>query len=160
MTEATIRPAEADDVAALDAGLRALSEGMGDAHRAGPAELRAAGFGPNPAFHALLAERSGAVAGVVLVSPVFSTVRGAAGAFVSDLWVDPVLRGAGLGGRLLAAAHDSAERHWGAAFLRLAVYDDNPRARAFYERLGFAPQPGEIILTLDARGLAALKGAT
>lgn len=158
MTEVMIRPAEPEDVPALDKGLRQLSAGMGDGHLAAPADLLAAGFGAHPAFHAILAERAGAVIGVVLLSPVFSTVRGAAGVYVSDLWVDARARGAGLGARLLAAARDRAAALWGARFLRLAVYDDNPRARAFYRRLGFVPRPGETILTLDGAALAALKG--
>ncbi len=158
MTEVTIRPAQPEDVPALDKGLRQLSAGMGDGHRAAPADLRAAGFGAHPAFQAILAERSGAVVGIVLFSAVFSTVRGGAGVYVSDLWVAADARGAGLGARLLVAARDRAAALWRARFLRLAVYDDNPRAHAFYARLGFIPQPGETILTLDGAGLAALKG--
>jgi GNAT superfamily N-acetyltransferase len=160
MDEVTIRQARRADTARLDAALRALSQVMGDVHRAGESDLLRAGFGPCPAFSALLAERAdGRLVGAALVSPLFSTTRGMAGAFVSDLWVDDAMRGQGLGRRLLAAARDLAAGLWGAGFLRLAVYDDNPRARAFYDRLGFVPQLGVQYLTLERAALAALEGA-
>jgi ribosomal protein S18 acetylase RimI-like enzyme len=80
---------------------------------------------------------------------VFSTVRGGAGLYVSDLWVAPEARSAGLGHRLLKAAEARAAEAWGAGFLRLTVYDDNPRARAFYDRLGFHSDPRETPLAID-----------
>ena len=46
---------------------------------------------------------------------------------------------------------------WKARFLKLVVYDDNPDARAFYDRVGFTASEGEIILTLDETGLGLLK---
>jgi ribosomal protein S18 acetylase RimI-like enzyme len=79
-----------------------------------------------------------------------------AGVYVSDLWVSEATRGKGLGRRLLRAVADDAGRS-GARFLKLVVYDDNPDARAFYDRLGFSASQGETILTLDETGLAALK---
>ena len=110
----------------------------------------------NVRFFQGVAEADGAVVGAVVFSPFFSTVRGGAGAYVSDLWVSEATRGSGLGRRLLAAARDAAGAEWGARFLKLAVYLDNPRARAFYIRLGFAPHDGEVYLTLGGPALAAL----
>ena len=52
---------------------------------------------------------------------------------------------------------DDAQSVWGACFIKLVVYDDNPKARAFYDRLGFAGSTGETTLTLDKQGLATLK---
>jgi GNAT superfamily N-acetyltransferase len=154
---ATIRRAGRGDVEALDAGLRALSAALGDAHRATAADLLRDGFGPRPAFAALIAETQGLLpAGVALFSPLYSTTRGGAGAYVSDLWVAEALRGAGLGARLLAAARDEAAALWGARFLRLGVYARTPRARAFYDRLGFAESPDERYLTLAGPALDAL----
>lgn len=144
-----IRPATKADLARLDAALRALSADLGDRHRATVADLRAAGFGPLPAFRALLALDGDATLGAAVFSPLYSTTRGCPGAYVSDLWVAAAARGTGLGARLLAAVRDEAQALWSAGFLRLAVYADNPRAVTFYERLGFAPRSGETSMILE-----------
>ena len=166
MGPVTISPATAADVGALDAALRRLSADMGDPHRASQDILATALSGPDPACHALLARPVLAVAGTTdqaigaaLFAPLFSTTRGMAGAYVSDLWVAPERRGTGLGVMLLAAVRDQTARRWGAGFLRLGVYADNTRARAFYDRLGFRPSADETVLTLAGPALAALKGA-
>ena len=136
-SEAAIRVAGEGDMGRLATALEALSQDLGDTHRAGEAELAAACLGRPPACHGLLAEMGGDVAGVALVSPVFSTTQGAAGAYVSDLWVAGPWRGAGLGRRLLAAAAALARDRWQGRFLRLTVHADNSEAHAFYGRLGF-----------------------
>jgi GNAT superfamily N-acetyltransferase len=157
MTEIAIRRALADDARRLNEALQHLSEHIGDRHSATAASLRTAGFGEDPVFRAMIAELGGEIVGAALYSPIFSTVRGGAGVYVSDLWVSLSIRGKGLGRRLLRAVAGDAGTVWGAGFLRLVVYDDNSQAHAFYERLGFAASQGEIILTLDDTGLAALK---
>ncbi len=154
----SIRVARPDDMARLDSGLRALSAELGHDHRAGPDGLNAAGFGAHPAFVALLAESGSDLAGVAMFSAQFSTVRGGAGAYVSDLWVAEPWRGQGVGERLLAAVRDKAAVLWDARFLRLAVALDNAGAQAFYQRLGFTPLSGETWMTLAGDALAALKG--
>ncbi|KQT98119.1 GNAT family N-acetyltransferase [Sanguibacter sp. Leaf3] len=61
------------------------------------------------------------------------------GALVLDgICVDHAARGRGTGTALLSAAADKARRT-GASRVRLSVVDDNPRARALYERRGFTP---------------------
>jgi ribosomal protein S18 acetylase RimI-like enzyme len=157
MTEIAIRRALADDARRLNEALHRLSENIGDRHSATAASLRTAGFGENPVFRAVIAEKGAEVVGAALYSPIFSTVRGGTGVYVSDLWVSPSVRGQGLGRRLLGAVAGDSGNVWGAGFLKLVVYDDNSQAHAFYERLGFAASHGEIILTLDDTGLAALK---
>lgn len=142
--------------ARVNAALAALSADMGDRHRASDALIETALFGPDVALYALLAEEGPALHGVAIFSPQVSTYRGAVGAYVSDIWVDAAARGQGLGARLLAGVRDEAARRWGPGFLRLAVYDDNARARAFYDRLGFHPKPDEIWLTLEGAALEAL----
>jgi GNAT superfamily N-acetyltransferase len=53
------------------------------------------------------------------------------------LWVDPTLRGSGLGAALVTGIGEWAAR-LGAGFVRLGVLDsDGNRAEAFYHRLGF-----------------------
>ncbi|MCV2869532.1 GNAT family N-acetyltransferase [Defluviimonas sp. WL0002] len=57
-------------------------------------------------------------------------------AYLGLMILAPRLRGQGLGRRLLAEAEDRARRA-GAQRLYLAVLDENPRGRAFWEREGF-----------------------
>lgn len=154
-----IRVAGAGDVALLDAALRALSDDLGDMHRATVEDLRAAGFGARPAFRALLAIQENRAVGVALFSPLFSTTRGVPGAYVSDLWVAGSARGTGLGQRLLAAVRDESRALWGAGFIRLAVHQDNTRALAFYRGLGFAPPPGETSLVVAGADLDRIGAA-
>lgn len=161
MTEkVTIRLAGASDAARLNAALRALSDDLDDTHRATDADIAGAGFGHDPAFRALLAFREDTVVGVALFSPLYSTTQGRAGAYVSDLWVAQSARGSRLGPRLLAAVRDEAKARWGAGFIRLAVYADNPRAVAFYERMGFAARTGEVGMILEGAALGAIGGGT
>jgi len=115
-------------------------------------------LGPAPACHGLLAREGADLAGAALISPLFSTTQGMAGGYLSDLWVAQRWRGRGLGQRLLAAAARLAARRWDARFLKLAVYDDNPRAAAFYAGLGFAPRARERAWLLPAPGFADLVG--
>lgn len=158
MTEISINPASEADAARLNEALARLSAEIGDRHLASVEDLLRHGFGPSPAFRALLAERAEEVVGAAIFSPVFSTTRAASGLYVSDLWVAAEARGLGLGRRLLASAHAHAAGEWGAAYLKLAVYEDNPAAQAFYARLGFTPDTRETYVTLQGTELHALRG--
>lgn len=157
-----IRRAREADAGKLNSALKRLSADIGDDHAASVEDLLRHGFGSSSAFHALLAEKGteGEVVGAIVFSPVFSTVRASAGLYVSDLWVAEETRGSGLGRRLLAASLSSVPSGWTVGFLKLAVYDDNPDARAFYDRLGFSHDPRETYLTLSGTSLTALKDQT
>ena len=156
-----LRLAKSEDIALIDTMLRALSEELGDCHRATIDTLHQAGFGKTPAFHALLALEpdNEKAAGIALFSPLFSTTVGGAGVYLTDLWVAPAQRGTGLGARLVAAtAVDAAER-WQACFVKLAVYADNRSAITFYDRLGFIGSSLEDrYLTLRGDALSSLLG--
>ncbi|MDF0601852.1 N-acetyltransferase [Psychromarinibacter sp. C21-152] len=158
MTALALRIAEAQDVPRLQDALQRLSDDLGDAHAATEADLRRAGWGGAPAFRAVLAEAGADLAGAALYSPCFSTVRGGAGIYVSDLWTAPGFRGQGIGRKLLARVWADAEQVWAARFLKLNVYHHSAGARAFYERLGFAAMDDVQEMVLGAAGGAALKG--
>jgi GNAT superfamily N-acetyltransferase len=161
MKHPIIRPVAARDLALLDAALKALSKDLGDTHPCDVPFLKAAGFGPTPAYHALIALSDPATAcGAAVFSPVLSTTLAATGLYVSDLWVCEAARGKGLGRGLLLEAAKLADALWGANFLKLAVYDGAPDARQFYDRLGFSARNSETTLFLDTDGINALKGQT
>lgn len=134
-----IRPVEKADVSLLNTALSALSAELDDPHPATLAFLEQAGFGPTPAFYALIAQDADALTGAIMFSPVTSTAIGATGTFVSDLWVAEDTRGTGLGRRLLRAAAAFSADRWGAGYLKLSVYHGSVQSRRFYDRLGFTP---------------------
>ena len=157
MPDISTRPAAASDIAVLHAGLAALSDEIGDPHMATLEQLRDALFGPSAVARALVAEDGhGQTAGLALYTPLFSTARGGAGVYVSDIWVAEGMRGRSVGAALLAAAARNAAELWGAVFMKLAVHDDNARARAFYDRLGFSTIAGETVLVLSGKDLQRL----
>jgi ribosomal protein S18 acetylase RimI-like enzyme len=70
---------------------------------------------------------------------------------VSALYADPAHWSTGAGRALMdaAVAHLTAA---GCTEIRLWVFDDNPRARRFYERAGFRPDGERSTYTVDADG--------
>ncbi len=85
----------------------------------------------------LVAERGGAVVGMVTAQLVISTAEGGPSAWVEDMVVDEAERGRGIGRRLLAAIAAWAAAR-GASRLQLLADRENAQALAFYARLGWA----------------------
>lgn len=160
MNEIRIKRAEREDAERLHGALLRLSRDLGDRHVASVDDLLRHGFSEPPAFVALIATRQTDVVGALLVSPLFSTTRGGAGLYVSDLWVAGPERGAGLGKRLLASVLEYAPQNWTVTFVRLAVYHDTPKARRFYTRLGFKPREGETVFDLRGAALTNLRNCS
>ncbi len=146
----------ADDLDHLDHALRALSVELGDAHLADKGVLRAGLFGPVPAAYGLLALHDGGLIGAALFSPVFSTARGAAGVYVSDLWIAEAARGQKLGQGMLAEVAKRADLLWGAKWMTLAVYAHSIASRRFYTRLGFEPQSNATTMRLSQDAMQRL----
>lgn len=158
MPDRIIRPAEPDDAPVVLDLLQALAERLGDgpAFRSTAALIRRHGFGPDRLFHSLLGFAGGVPLGLALYFPTFSTLRGAPGLYVQDLYVAPQARGTGLGRQLLKAASRAAGEAWGATHMTLTVHADNGEARGFYQRLGFVLRDGELPASLDERAMADL----
>lgn len=151
-----VSPVMAADLPDFVAAMEALSSELGDEYRATAGRLSGALFGPRAVSMAYLSRAGSAVAGAAFAHPYFSTVLGSAGVYVSDLWVAPCHRGAGIGRALLSAcARDGAAR-WDARFLKLSVYADAPGAIDFYERLGFKVQERDRPAILTGAALEAL----
>jgi ribosomal protein S18 acetylase RimI-like enzyme len=154
-----IRPAVASDAEAIHAALLGIAEATGGTGRVRSTveDIRRHGFGPAPAFEALVAEADGAVVGLCLFFRSFSTWSGKPGAYVQDLHVAPALRGRGIGEALLRRlAATIRDRGW--AYVRLSVDAENGSARAFYERIGMTWSRQERIFTATGAAFEALSG--
>lgn len=151
-----IRPAAPADLPHVMAALRGLAADLGDAFNATEPQIEQALFGPAPTARAQLAIGDGPM-GIAFYTPMFSTMLGTAGCYVSDLWTAPATRGQGLGARLLAAVARDAGQHWQAGFIKLAAYTDNAAALAFYDRLGFERLGAEQALRITGSALQRLK---
>ncbi|NGO53659.1 GNAT family N-acetyltransferase [Allomesorhizobium camelthorni] len=133
----SIRPATIDDAETIHAAILGIAEAVDELHKvkSTPNDIRRFGFGPNPAFEALIAEVEGVFAGLCLFFPSFSTWQGRPGVYVQDLFVAKEFRGLGVGEKLLKRLA-AVTRARGGRYIRLSVDSGNLRAQAFYERLG------------------------
>lgn len=156
MTAATvIRRATLADAATLQTLLQEQAHHHGEELQAGVAALERYGFGPQPLFRCLLAEKAGLAVGFALYYPDFSTLRGRPGVMLQDIFVRPEGRGTGLGRALLAEVMADA-RDWDAAFLTLMLDRSNATARSFYARHGFTARGDYDMLILEGAGLEEL----
>lgn len=156
----TIRAVTPDDVPVLFALLKELAEYERLAHEVVATEegLREGLFGTRPAAEAMLAEFNGAPAGSMLWFTTFSTFLARPGIWLEDLFVRPALRGKGVGRALLARlAALAVER--GCGRMEWAVLNWNDPAKAFYRRLGAAPNEEWTVWRLTGTSLVALGAA-
>ena len=84
-----------------------------------------------------MARRQGEVVGCCVACFAISTSRGTLVAKLDDVNVRPGLEGQGIGSAMLASLKEELRR-CGATRIDTATHVDNPGARRFYERLGFA----------------------
>jgi len=136
-SDVVVRPATVDDVELLHRFSVELAtyEDAPDAVTSTPQTLARDGFGMDPQFAALVAERGGAPAGFLLYTFNYSVWTAARGVFVEDIWVVPAERRGGVAHALMAAlARECVAR--GYKRIDLNVLDWNA-ARGFYEKLGF-----------------------
>ena len=112
------------------------------------------GFGPDPAFEALIARAGGTAVGYALYFPAYNTEVGARALFMNDLWVAPDYRSARVGRRLMAALAAHA-RDGGYVAIWWGVRNKNTRGLRFYAALG-AKDDDARILELDGAPLARL----
>lgn len=131
----TLRTATAADCPLLAHFLNGLFGEIGlDQQLGAAARFSADGFGPDPAFTAVIAEHAGTPAGYALFWPTYHTESAARGGWLSDLYMLPQARRRGIARRLIAevAARTAAQ---GGRYLVWLVDADNERARAFYRTL-------------------------
>jgi ribosomal protein S18 acetylase RimI-like enzyme len=155
-----IRPATIDDAETIHAAILGIAEAVDELHkvRSTPDDIRRFGFGPTPAFEALIAEVEGIFAGLCLFFPSFSTWQGRPGVYVQDLFVAKDFRGLGVGEKLLKRLA-AVTRERGGRYIRLSVDTGNHRAQAFYQRLGLRLSDAEQIYAAYREDFDALADA-
>jgi GNAT superfamily N-acetyltransferase len=155
-----IRPATIDDADAIHAAILGIAQAVDELHKvkSTPDDIRRFGFGPNPAFEALIAEVDGAFSGLCLFFPSFSTWHGRPGVYVQDLFVAEEFRGHGVAEKLLKRLA-AVTRKRGGRYIRLSVDTGNRRARAFYERMGLRLSDAEQIYAAYREDFDALADA-
>ena len=137
--DATFRKAVPADLEALVPMVREFWE-IERLHFVEPEVRRAlAGLLGRPEYgRILLIERGGAPIGYLALTLGYSLEHLGRDAFVDELYVREPHRSGGVGARAIERAAELC-RELGARALHLEVDHVNPRARALYERLGFAP---------------------
>jgi ribosomal protein S18 acetylase RimI-like enzyme len=93
------------------------------------------GFGPDPAFSGIIAERDGSAVGYLLYHYGYDSDQAMRIMYIVDLWVDPAARRGSVGRALMGEAAARC-RARGGRELSWAVFPPNRLAVAFYEGLG------------------------
>jgi GNAT superfamily N-acetyltransferase len=135
--EIAIRAATPADIPRILAFIRGLAvyEREPDAVMATEANLLRDGFGPNPFYQCLIADRDGQPAGFALYFFNYSTWLGCPGLYLEDLYVEPEYRGLGIGKALLQRVAAIAVEK-GCQRLQWEVLDWNTPAIEFYRAMG------------------------
>ena len=155
----TIRPARRADGPALVS----LVRGLADFERLPPPDDEAAGrlvehaFGPRPRFDVVVAEVDGEVRGYGLFFETYSTFLAAPSLWLEDLFVDPAVRGRGVGTALMREIAGIAVAR-GCHRFEWTVLDWNERAQAFYRALGARMLREWQVCRLEDEALARLAG--
>ena len=157
MAEIVIREATAADADTIHDLVRSLAEfeRAPDAVRATPEDFRREGFGDVPSFRCLLAEVGGRPAGFALWFYNFSTFAGKAGIYLEDLFVEPHLRGHGIGKALLKRLARRCVDE-GLPRLQWWVLDWNEPSIAVYKSLGAKPMDEWTVFRVSGPELEAL----
>ena len=136
-----IRTATIDDAPAIGSMVeefRSYLHALGDLHACvnfGSEQYRRDGFGLNPAFQGLIAERGGQALAYALYAFDYSTDTGSRTVFLHDLFVRSACRGEGIGEALMERLREICKAA-GATSMNWLVWHTNELAIRFYERMG------------------------
>lgn len=152
----TIRPAAAEDAEGVGEMAREFVEylwALGDDSepKFDAAVYLRDGFGDNPAFAGLVAERGRELLGYLLYHPGYDVDYATRTLYVVDLYVREKWRGRGVGRALMGRAAELC-RGLGGTQLFWAVYAPNKPALRFYERIGARPTRDLLFMRLDVGG--------
>lgn len=155
----TLRAATADDVGAIHGLMRELAvfEKLLGIFEATPESVHEALFGDAPAAECLIAQWDGQVVGYALYFHNFSTFLGRRGLYLEDVYVQPSMRGKGVGQALLRAlARIAVERN--CARFEWTVLDWNQPAIDFYASQGATVLPDWRVVRMTGEALERFAG--
>ena len=112
-------------------------------------------FGPDANAHAFIARLDGRAVGLALWFHNFSTWTSGKGIYLEDLFVDPSVRGHGVG-RMLFQALAREAKATGCRRIDWAVLDWNELAMGFYSRIGGRAMTGWQPWRMDGDALDAM----
>ncbi len=154
-----LRPAVAGDAGTILQFVEELAEYEKLRHEcvATEADIAAHLFGERPKAEVVLAEWDGEAVGFALFFHNFSTFLGKPGIYLEDLYVQPSMRGKGVGKALLVhLARLAKERDCGR--LEWSVLDWNAPSIAFYQSLGAKAKDEWTVYRVDGEALGKLAG--
>jgi GNAT superfamily N-acetyltransferase len=150
-----IRPATEQDVPLVHDFILQLASYEKLSHQVTATEegIRSSLFGEKKYAEVLLAFLNGSPAGFAVYFFSYSTFLAKPGLYLEDLFVNPDLRGRGIGRQLFAELlHVARDR--GCGRFEWSVLDWNQPAIRFYERIGAHPQREWIKYRLDEEQIA------
>jgi GNAT superfamily N-acetyltransferase len=153
----TVRPATTADTELIVRFIMDLAvyEKLAHEAKASPADIARDLFGENPKVFCDVAEWGGEPAGFALWFYTYSTFQGRHGIWLEDLFVDPGLRGKGIGKALLVhLARRCVAENLGR--LEWWVLDWNEPSIAFYKSQGAVMQDEWTKCRVDGEALARL----
>jgi GNAT superfamily N-acetyltransferase len=116
------------------------------------------GFGADPFFEIVIAERRGEALGYAMSWPTYETQGAEIDIILSDLYVLPTARGEGVGSALMGeVARRGRGRGW--ASMWWPVLKSNEAARRYYARFA-AEDPTALYCTLDGKDFERLAAST
>jgi len=156
----TIRPAGPDDseaIVAMATRLTAFERSLGSHDssrtcRLAVSDLAKHCFCERPLFHILVAERGSGLFGYALYCLVFDTELAAVGLWLGDLYVDPEVRGHGVGLAILRAVAEACQAH-DATWIAWQVQRNNIDAQRFYDR--FAERDPDLVYWTELKDFRA-----
>ena len=156
----TIRAAEAGDAAQIVAFVAALAayEKLSHEVKITAADITRDLFGTAPKVFCEIAEWNGAPVGFALWFYTYSTFQGRHGIWLEDLYVDPSIRGKGLGKALLVHLAQRCVSE-GLGRFEWWVLDWNAPSIAFYQAQGGVMQDEWTKVRVDGDALVALGAA-
>lgn len=157
LSRPTITPASAADVPAILAFIRELAayEKLLDRVEATEELLREGLFGPRPVAEVLMARLDDKPVGYALFFHSYSTFLARPGIYLEDIYVQPAVRGRGVGKALLIEiARIARDRNCGR--LEWSVLDWNQPAIDFYLSLGAKPLNEWTMYRMDELAIATL----